>query len=266
MDAQPGDNSNAHLNNKNELDFQKFKYIVGLIKWFIVSVVLVVVTLIIDTGFRDRAAGLQEIQHYDKYVTELLVLNKEIGPRRLLAQYFSHVTASKALRDQWKEYYKEVDAEYRSYLIQDSITKARLDEIVTKDSMSRKSEIQNLRQKLNDLDKKINTPLRLPAERYSKLSPIECYILFYDKVGFLIANTVSGSVTPLAGKNKSKLTKNFLYTFLGDERQPVQLLPGKYLLKAVLKSETYIDTIQVDKADAPGPIAIEISLDVDNNP
>ena len=94
---------------KQRIAFEKYKFNVEIIKWLIGSVALVVITQIIDAGFKDRSAGLQEIQQYDKYVTEVIVLNKELGPRRLLAQYFSNVPASDKLRDLWKDYYTQLD-------------------------------------------------------------------------------------------------------------------------------------------------------------
>lgn len=113
-----------------EQKFERFKYYVDFAKWFIVSVALVVVTLIIDAGFKDRAAGLSELQQYDKYVTQLIVLNEEVGPRRLLAQYFANVTASDKLRERWQEYYKLLDGEYIILM------KARQEKIKTRDSLT----------------------------------------------------------------------------------------------------------------------------------
>lgn len=101
-----------NTSDKSISDFEKFKYYVELAKWFIVSVVIVVITLIIDTGFRDRAAGMQELKEYDRYVTEKIVLNSNITSRRLLAQYYSTVTPSKSLKSGWKEYYDLLDIEY----------------------------------------------------------------------------------------------------------------------------------------------------------
>jgi hypothetical protein len=156
------------------IKFERFKYFVELAKWFIVSVALVIMTTIIDAGFKDRASGIQEIQQYDKYVTDLIVLNKEVGPRRLLAQYFANVTASDKLREHWKDYYKEVDFEYRQYLIQDSIVKAKLAVAQSKDTVKitvkEKQVIQNLQQKANELNRQINSNIKLPTDNGVKLS------------------------------------------------------------------------------------------------
>lgn len=155
-----------------EQKFEKFKYYVDLAKWFIVSVALVVMTTIIDAGFRDRSAGLSEIQQYDKYVTELIVLNEEVGPRRLLAQYFANVTASDKLRKQWQEYYKVLDGEYTVLM------RARQEGIRARDSLammailSSKSpeadsatqlQINRLDSAIETYNKTLHTPIRLPS-------------------------------------------------------------------------------------------------------
>ncbi len=98
--------------NKKISDFEKFKYYVGLAKWFIVSVVIVVMTKIIDSGFQDRAVGMQELKEYDRYVTDKIVLNSNLANRRLLAQYYSTVTPSTTLKEGWKEYYRLLEDEY----------------------------------------------------------------------------------------------------------------------------------------------------------
>ncbi|MFZ4572535.1 MAG: hypothetical protein ACOYM0_15525, partial [Bacteroidales bacterium] len=59
-------------------ELQKMKLIFDVVKWLIGSVALVIVTMVIDYGFRDRAAGLNEVKQYDNYVTNLIVLNKEV--------------------------------------------------------------------------------------------------------------------------------------------------------------------------------------------
>ncbi len=66
------------------------KYI-ELFKWFISSVVIVSVTLIVDTGFKDRETGIEEIKVYNQYVD--IILNAEdIEQRWRLVEYFATVT------------------------------------------------------------------------------------------------------------------------------------------------------------------------------
>lgn len=148
--------------------FEKFKYKVELFKWLIGSVALVVMTAIIDWGFKDRAAGLQEIQQYDKYATELIVLNNDPVKKRMLAQFFSKVTPSEKLRDGWEKYFKEVDLEYKAFLTKDSLAQARLKELMGKDSsalsISLKLEKEQLKNQVFETQRIINQPLVLPGK------------------------------------------------------------------------------------------------------
>ena len=96
---------NNNISNKDKvsqedkrLEFEKYKFRMELLKWLIGSFAIVIVTLIINYGFRDRAAGLNEIQQYDKYVTELIILNNDPGQKRMLAQFFAYVTPSEKLK------------------------------------------------------------------------------------------------------------------------------------------------------------------------
>jgi uncharacterized protein (UPF0216 family) len=146
--------------------FEKFKYKVELFKWLIGSVALVVMTAIIDWGFKDRAAGLQEIQQYDKYATELIVLNNDPVKKRMLAQFFSKVTPSEKLRDGWEKYFAEVDLEYKAFLSKDSLAQARLKEIMEKDSLTLSSSLilekKQLENQVSENRRIINQPLVLP--------------------------------------------------------------------------------------------------------
>ena len=141
---------------------EKYKYNVELAKWLISSVVLVVMTTIIDWGFRDRAAGLQEIQQYDKYATELIILNDNPKNKRMLAQYFSYVIPSEKLREGWKQYYKEVNDEYTAILRQDSIAKSELEKLKAdslKLSGAEKQKVIKLQQQVDNNQRMLRQPL-----------------------------------------------------------------------------------------------------------
>lgn len=152
-------------NNPN-LSFEKYKYKVELIKWLIGSVALVVMTTIIDWGFKDRAAGLQEIQQYDKYATELIILNNDPVKKRMLAQFFSKVTPSEKLRDGWEKYYEEVDAEYRELLKKDSAAQDKLKELALSDSTKlselQKREKEMAEQTVRETRRLMSQPIVLP--------------------------------------------------------------------------------------------------------
>lgn len=146
--------------------FEKYKYKVELFKWLIGSVALVIMTTIIDWGFKDRAAGLQEIEQYDKYATELIVLNNDPVKKRMLAQFFSKVTPSEKLREGWEKYYKEVDTEYKEFLRKDSIARDKLKALADQDttmlSQSQKIEKAQLEIQVKEVQRMINQPLILP--------------------------------------------------------------------------------------------------------
>ncbi len=149
-----------------DLSFEKFKYKIELFKWLIGSVALVVMTAIIDWGFKDRAAGLQEIQQYDKYATELIVLNNDPVKKRMLAQFFSKVTPSEKLRNGWEMYYKDVNLEYKAFLKNDSLAKVRLNELMNKDSSNLSSSLikekAQLENQISENRRIINQPIVLP--------------------------------------------------------------------------------------------------------
>ncbi|WP_299215698.1 hypothetical protein [uncultured Aquimarina sp.] len=160
---------------KIKFDFEKYKYRIELYKWFIGSVFLVLITIIINYGFKDRAAGLQEIKQYDKYVTELIILNKDPGQKRMLAQFFALVTPSEKLKAGWKAYYTEVNEEYKKViapvLVSDSILKKKYYSLKTKGdnlTTTEKSKLSELKQQIEENDKIINPEIVVPSKENKK--------------------------------------------------------------------------------------------------
>lgn len=157
--------------SEQRLDFQRYKLKVELVKWFLASVVLVVITMIIDYGFRDRQAGLKEVQVYDEYVSELLILNSEPGQKRMLAQFFANVTPSKKLRKGWQNYFEIVDREYQEYIKpfekNDSILQVKYLDIISKSpnvSSSDSVALIDIKCKMEDNRSKIHPKLVLPSD------------------------------------------------------------------------------------------------------
>ena len=85
---------------------------IEFVKWFLGTFVLVIITTFISFYFQNREQSLKEVTFYDKYATELIVLNPDIAKRRLLSQYFAHVTPNAQVRAQWMSYYKVVNEEW----------------------------------------------------------------------------------------------------------------------------------------------------------
>lgn len=132
---------------------------VELVKWFIGSVVMVLITTIISYQFQDREHGLNEINQYDKYVTELIVLNKDLGKRRLLAQYFAYVTPSEKLREPWMNYYQLLDAEYKETQKQDSLLLLEIKKLKSEDSTYK----SHLLEKREIIKQKLDESLIIPS-------------------------------------------------------------------------------------------------------
>ena len=131
---------------------------IDLIKWFLGSFVVIVMTTIISYSFKDREQGLNEMNQYDKYITELIVLNKDLGKRRLLSQYFAYVTPSDKLREPWMNYYLLLDKEYKQLQRQDSLISIQL---LKSDTISDK----NLLEKREEIKQKLNEDLIIPDNR-----------------------------------------------------------------------------------------------------
>ncbi|WP_209328726.1 hypothetical protein [Lunatimonas salinarum] len=182
--------------NNQGLEFEKFKYKVELVKWFIGSVTLVIVSMVIEWGFRDRAAGLSEIKEYDKYATELIILNHDPVKKRMLAQYFSSVTPSKKLKQGWLDYYNQVDKEYQAFMYQDSLDRVRIaqlrgDSVALLDPTT-KNELQELEERVSESNRIIAQPLILPDK--PKVQPI-VYIQIGDNAGRSKANMLRAKIT-----------------------------------------------------------------------
>jgi hypothetical protein len=88
--------------------------IIELIKWFITSVSLVVVTIIVDSGFKDRETGIEEMNIYNQYV-DIILQSDNIEQRYRLVEYFSIVTPTQRLRERWNEYKNVIQPDYMEY-------------------------------------------------------------------------------------------------------------------------------------------------------
>jgi hypothetical protein len=95
-------------------EFERYKFRIDVIKWFIASVALVIMTIIIDKGFRERAAGVQEMQAFDRYV-ETILLADNIESRWKLSEYYAIVTPTERLRKRWILYKDSISSDYRTF-------------------------------------------------------------------------------------------------------------------------------------------------------
>lgn len=107
------DEEKLSMEEKN-FRFEKYKYKMELVKWFVGSIALVLVTYIIDNGFKERTAGIQEMQAFDKYV-EIILKAGNIEERWNLTEYFSVVTPTERLRERWVAYKDSLRPYYNQY-------------------------------------------------------------------------------------------------------------------------------------------------------
>lgn len=88
--------------------------IFDIIKWFIGSVVLVIITIIIESGFRERETGIEEMKIYNEYV-DIILRADNIEERWKLAEYFATVTPTERLRSRWVNYQKIISKDYEKF-------------------------------------------------------------------------------------------------------------------------------------------------------
>ena len=154
--------------------FEKIKYWIELIKWFIVSVALVLASSIVSWNFTSRDKSFEEVKFYsEKYLTELIVLNEKIGPRYKLAQFFKNVTVNKEQRKGWERYFEDVKKEYTILVKLDSSKQAERQEILKKDTSRMttfdKRQLEYLNNKIEQIEIELKSELKLPntkPERY----------------------------------------------------------------------------------------------------
>lgn len=94
--------------------------IIELIKWFVGSVVIVIITLIIESGFKERETGIEEMKIYNEYV-DIILKADNIEERWKLAEYFAIVTPTQRLRERWVKYQNILVDDYKRYKGLDSV-------------------------------------------------------------------------------------------------------------------------------------------------
>ena len=146
-----------------DLAADKLDKYIEFAKWAVASVALVIIAQVIDAGFKDRQAGITEIQQYGNYV-DMVVSTDGIGKRWRLAQYFSLVTASKDLRDRWIAYYDVIDKEYKDStdtlkVYKDTLLQLQkqLKNTNTVDSSKVQQQIKHYEEKMNNLNEDLDT-------------------------------------------------------------------------------------------------------------
>jgi D-alanyl-D-alanine carboxypeptidase-like protein len=150
---------------------EKLKLYLDFLKWLLGSFTLTAVVFFFNWGLKERNEGLNEIKEYSQHI-ELITKVEDIEKRRLLAQFFSNVTASKDLRKGWERYNDAVEKDYSRYLVvRDSVNKIK-DSVERKTVEAEKEYLKNksdsTANKLNDLNSKYQQVLRTQSDINNK--------------------------------------------------------------------------------------------------
>lgn len=118
----------------------------------------------VSTWFKDREISINEMNEYERYVTEALVLNDHPVKKRMLAQYFANITPSGFQSSKWQCYLKAVEKDYIEFKIQDSIDRQRYVALLNLVELNNGEawEKSVLDEKLKALIKKENADLIIP--------------------------------------------------------------------------------------------------------
>jgi hypothetical protein len=154
----------ADPENQQKLDKQKL--LIETIKWFIASVLIVVVTLIVDSNFKKRDLMLKELDQYDKFVDLLIANNNTIGAQYKLAGFYDKFSISKDIKERWDIYLVELKKEYDEYNEYLANTNAQIDNLESKQTKTDKDivKLDSLKNKKEVLQKILSSDIKVPSK------------------------------------------------------------------------------------------------------
>lgn len=129
---------------------ERLKIWIDVLKWLIGSVVLVIVTTIIDKGFKEREMVIKEMAKYDTYI-DMVTSADKLVERRKLAQFFKTMTLNEDVQLRWSDYYDLVNKEYEDTL---ASRNAKLDTL--NNYLSKPIKTEEDSQKIEEIQKDIN--------------------------------------------------------------------------------------------------------------
>jgi hypothetical protein len=207
---------------------ERIKIWVDLGKWAVVSVGLVIMTKIIDTGFKDREVGLNEIKEYDKYVSIVTDFNK-IAERRLLAQYFANITPSDKLKEGWQDYFKAVDSEYQNLIIEKQKKQEELNQKIMFDTSAISSEVINqLQSEIKEIENELT-----PTFKKEQVKNDYNFAIYWEEIGFesLIKRDLDNAIVAFGRAEKAYNTFHQVYEierYLKDKKEAGESQTDKF--------------------------------------
>lgn len=174
--------------------FEKFKIRMNFYKWMMGTFCIAIITIAINWSFNDRAVGMDELSAYEKYTTEVMVLNENPVKKRMLAQFFGTAAPSFLIRKRWKAYYDSVNKEYNVYLDSTRVFKEHYKKIINKKEEDRtdwdKMQMEYYKDKLDLYQKQEAATVTTPQNALSQkttdgvVNNNKSLALEYEKDGF----------------------------------------------------------------------------------
>lgn len=171
--------------------FEKYKIRMNFYKWLMGTFCIAIITIAINWSFNDRAVGMDELSEYEKYATEVLVLNENPVKKRMLAQFFGKAAPSYFIRTRWDDYYKDVDKEYKEYLIENNRIRKECKSLMEKPNPSDwdKMQIEYYKDKLDLYQKQEAAAVTIPESTLSQTGSVstnksKVMAIEYEKEGF----------------------------------------------------------------------------------
>ena len=142
---------------KNPISDERFEKLVELAKWYIISAALVIITTIIDYGFKEREHDIKEMETFDKYVDKITEVDG-IEKRWLLSEYFAIVSPDGSLKNNWIAYKKLIEPVYTEYIT----NKKREAELAAKDTLNKSEEKEFIHiQQMNEILEQSLAPTKI---------------------------------------------------------------------------------------------------------
>ena len=145
---------------------EKQKMLIDTLKWFIASVLIVVIALIVDSNFKKRDLMLRELDQYDKFVDLLIANNNTIGAQYKVAGFYDKFSISKEIKEKWDVYLQELKKEYDEYNEELASTNTVINNLELKPVKSNNdyAQIDSLNEKKNVLQKVLSPDIKVPSK------------------------------------------------------------------------------------------------------
>ena len=98
--------------DEKEFQLEKLKLKFNILKFWISTVLIGTIILVVNWTFQFKEVKMQEIEKQNEYLTQFIdyVIDKDLEKRRDIAQYLSDVSINKKSRKRWSNYYLKTES------------------------------------------------------------------------------------------------------------------------------------------------------------